>query len=74
MSRTQLYRKLKALVGQSANQFIRTYRLKRAAQLLQDSDMTVSEITYTVGFNDLQYFRDCFKKQFGVTPSDYGNR
>lgn len=71
MSRMQLYRKLKALTGQSPNEFIRTIRLKRAAQLLEQKQLTVAEVTYEVGFNDLQYFRECFKKQFGVTPSEY---
>ena len=71
MSRMQLYRKLKALTGQSANEFIRTIRLKRAAQLLEQNQMTIAEITYEVGFNDLQYFRECFKKLFGMTPSEY---
>src|SRR5690606_14023167 len=71
MSRTQLYRKLKALTGQSPNEFIRTIRLKRAAQLLEQQQLTIAEITYEVGFTDLQYFRDCFKKVFGVTPTAY---
>jgi len=71
LSRTQLYRKLKTLAGQSANEFIRSFRLKRAAQLLSTGGMTISEVTYQVGFNDLQYFRDCFKKQFGSNPSEY---
>lgn len=71
LSRMQLYRKLKGLIGQSANEFVRSIRLKRAAQLLNQGSMNISEITYEVGFNDLQYFRDCFKKQFGVNPSDY---
>ena len=71
MSRMQLYRKLKALTGQSANEFIRTIRLKRAAQMLEQNQLTIAEITYEVGFNDLQYFRECFKKQFGATPSEY---
>ncbi|PWJ44180.1 two-component regulator propeller domain-containing protein [Sediminitomix flava] len=71
LSRTQLYRKLKGLVGQSANEFIRSIRMKRAAQLLEQNQMTIAEVTYQVGFNDLQYFRDCFKKQFGVNPSEY---
>lgn len=71
MSRMQLYRKLKAVTGQSANEFIRTLRMKRAAQLLEQQELTISEVTYAVGFSDLQYFRECFKKQFGVTPSEY---
>lgn len=71
MSRMQLYRKLKALTGQSANEFIRSIRLKRAAQLLAQQQLTIAEVTYEVGFTDLQYFRNCFKKQFRVTPSEY---
>ncbi len=74
LSRTQLYRKLKGLVGQSANELIRSIRLKRAAQLIKSNEMTISEITYEVGFNDLQYFRFCFKKQFGVNPSEYNTQ
>lgn len=74
MSRMQLYRKLKALTGQSANEFIRSIRLKRAAQLLEQHQLTIAEVTYEVGFNDLQYFRECFKKQFGVTPSEYAQQ
>jgi signal transduction histidine kinase/DNA-binding response OmpR family regulator len=74
MSRTQLYRKLKALTGQSANEFVRTIRLKRAAQLLEQHQLTVAEVTYAVGFTDLQHFRECFKKLFGVTPSEYAQK
>ena len=51
LSRMQLYRKLKALVGQSANEFVRSIRLKRAAQLIKQDKLTISEITYQVGFN-----------------------
>ncbi|TXI70897.1 MAG: helix-turn-helix transcriptional regulator, partial [Cyclobacteriaceae bacterium] len=64
----------KALTGLSANEFIRTIRLKRAAQLLEQNQLTVAEVTYEVGFNDLPYFRECFKKMFGVTPSEYANQ
>lgn len=71
LSKIQLYRKLKGLIGQSANEFIRTIRLKRAAQLLKHQQYTISEITYKVGFNDLQYFRQCFKKQYGTNPSEF---
>jgi signal transduction histidine kinase/ligand-binding sensor domain-containing protein/DNA-binding response OmpR family regulator len=71
MSRMPLYKKIKALTGQTAVEFVRTIRLKRAAQLLKQQQLTVSEVTYDVGFNDLQYFRTCFKKQFGVSPSEY---
>lgn len=73
MSKMQLYRKMKALTNQSANEFIRTMRLKRAAQLLDQNQLTVAEVTYEVGFTDLPYFRECFKKMFGVTPSEYSS-
>ncbi len=73
-STTTLYRKLKSLTGQSSNDIIRTIRLKRAAQLLRDSKITISEVAYSVGFNDIKYFRKCFSKQFSSTPSDYRNR
>jgi len=71
MSRMQLYRKLKAMTGQSANEFVRLVRIKRAAQLIELNEFTISEVTYKVGFSDLQYFRSCFKKVFGVNPSSY---
>ncbi|MCI4668066.1 MAG: ATP-binding protein [Bacteroidia bacterium] len=71
MSRMQLYRKLKALTGESPNQVIRNIRLKRAAQLLKTKQFTVSEVTYKVGFQDLKYFRERFKKEYGVSPSEY---
>ncbi|MEO7989917.1 MAG: two-component regulator propeller domain-containing protein [Chryseolinea sp.] len=71
MSKSLLYKKLKGLTGQSGNEFIRTLRLKRAAQLLEQNQFTIAEVTNWVGFTDLQYFRDCFKKLFGVIPSDY---
>ncbi|RKR14422.1 two component regulator with propeller domain [Maribacter vaceletii] len=71
MSQSVLYRKLKALTGQSISEFIRTIRLKRASQLLLQSNRGVAEIAYDVGFNDLKYFRRCFKKVFNATPSEY---
>ena len=71
MSQLHLNKKLKVLVGQTANAFIRSIRLKRAAQLLSKDRYSVSEVMYEVGFIDAKYFRSCFKKEFGVTPSDY---
>jgi len=72
MSQSTLYRKIKTLSGQSINEFVRSIRLKRAAQLLQNSSLTVTEIVYQVGFSDLKYFRKCFKEQFDEVPSKYG--
>lgn len=71
VSRTQLHRKLKALTGQSAGDFIRAIRLKRAAQLLEKNSDTVTQIAYQVGFNDQSYFTKSFRRQFGVSPSAY---
>ena len=70
VSRMQLYRKIKAITGESPNHFIRTIRVKRAAQLLEKG-YSVAETTYKVGFQDLKYFRECFKKQFGMNPSEF---
>jgi DNA-binding response OmpR family regulator len=71
MSRQQLHRKFRALVDQSPTEFIRTIRLKKAAELLFQKSGTVSEIAYDVGFSTLSYFTKCFKEQFGVSPSEY---
>ena len=71
MSQLHLNKKLKIIVGQTANAFIRTMRLKRAAQLLAKNRYSVNEVMYEVGFIDAKYFRTCFKKEFGMTPSDY---
>lgn len=74
MSRVHLYKKLSSLTGKTPIEFIRVIRLKRAAQLLEESQMTVSEIAYEVGFNNPKYFRKYFKEEFGVLPSQYGSR
>ncbi len=74
MSRMQLHRKLKALTNYSTTEFIRIQRLQRAAQMLGDSDLPVSDICYQVGFNNKSYFSKCFKEQFGITPSAYANQ
>ena len=71
MSRTVLYKKILALTGKSPVEFIRLLRLKRAALLLQKSQLNVSEITFRVGFKDPKYFRKLFLKEFGVLPSKY---
>lgn len=70
-SYSSLYRKLKKLTGLSAAEFIRSIRIKRAAQLLADKERTISGIAYDVGFNDVKHFRTVFQKQFGCSPSAY---
>lgn len=71
MSRTVIYTKLKVLTGQNISTFIRTIRLKKAGLLIAQTSMNVSQIAYEVGFNDLKYFRECFKEFYKLTPSDY---
>jgi signal transduction histidine kinase/ligand-binding sensor domain-containing protein/DNA-binding response OmpR family regulator len=71
MSVSQLNRKLNALIDQPPGHLIRSFRLQRAADLLKKNIGTVAEICYKVGFNDQAYFSRAFKKQFGVSPSDY---
>jgi len=71
MSVSQLNRKLNALIGQSAGKLVQTYRLRRASEMLRNSEQTVAEISYKVGFSDQAYFSRTFKKQFGKSPSKY---
>lgn len=71
MSRVHLYKKLSALTGKTPIEFIRVIRLRRAAKLLEKSQMTVSEIAYQVGFNNPKYFTKYFKTEFKMLPSEY---
>jgi AraC-like DNA-binding protein len=71
MSRTNMHRKLKAITGFPPSELIRNIRLRKAASLLLHKADTVSQISLMVGFEDHSYFSKSFKKQFGVTPSDY---
>jgi transcriptional regulator GlxA family with amidase domain len=71
MSRATLYRKIMALTGESPQLFIRSYRLKRAAQLLKASYGNVNEVALKVGFSNTAYFSQCFKEKFHQLPSTY---
>ena len=73
MARSALYRKIKGMTGKTAIEFIRNVRIKRAAQLLKQKKLTVKEVVYSVGFTDMDYFRKCFKEEFGMTPKEYVN-
>ncbi|MBC7920429.1 MAG: response regulator [Ferruginibacter sp.] len=74
MSRMQLHRKLKALTNQSTSDFIRSIRLKRAANLLQQPGLQIAEAAHLAGFNHPSYFSKCFKDLFGVMPSEYAKQ
>lgn len=74
MSRVHLYKRLKQITGKTPIEFIRLLRLKRAAQLLRESQLNISEIAYDCGFNNPKYFSRYFKEEFGVLPSVYQNR
>lgn len=71
MSQTVLYKKIKVLTDLSIADFIKSQRLKRAAQLLTEHNLNIAEVAYAVGFNDRKYFSKEFRKQFGVSPSEY---
>ncbi|NRB65295.1 MAG: helix-turn-helix transcriptional regulator, partial [Saprospiraceae bacterium] len=73
MSRMQLHRKRKALTNFSSSEFIRDIRLQRAADLLADNNLNVSEVAYSCGFNSVSYFTQCFTQKFGVNPSKYSS-
>mgnify|MGYP006140382223 FL=1 len=71
MSRMQLHRKLKSLLGVSTSEFLRNERLKASTELLKKGKANISEIAYSVGFNDLSYFSKCFKEMYHCTPTEY---
>ena len=71
MSRTSLYRKIKAITGQSINEFIRDTKLKKAAKLIYQEDYLVTEASFEVGFSSIKYFRKVFKEKYGYNPSEF---
>ena len=71
MNRVTLYRKINALTGESPSEFIRSYRLKRGAELLKTGPGTVLEVAFEVGFSSSSYFIKCFKEKFHQLPSEY---
>lgn len=74
MSASTLYRKVKALTGLSPNEYIRKTKMHIAAGLISEQNLTMSEIAFKVGINSLAYFRQCFRDEFGVLPSEYLNK
>lgn len=71
MSGSTLYRKMKALTGLSTNEYIRKIKMQNAERLILEGKYNISEVAYKVGMNSTGYFRQCFKDEFGVSPSDY---
>jgi DNA-binding response OmpR family regulator/anti-sigma regulatory factor (Ser/Thr protein kinase) len=71
MTTSTLYRKIKGLTGLSGNEFIRKYRLQKSLKYMVEEGYNISETAYACGFSDSGYFRNCFKQEFGMTPSEY---
>ena len=71
MSRVQVYRKIKSVTGMSPSKLILDIRLKQAVDLLKHTDLTVTEISYRCGFNEISYFGKCFKTEYGMPPSEF---
>ncbi|MFA5972241.1 MAG: two-component regulator propeller domain-containing protein [Lentimicrobiaceae bacterium] len=71
IGRSVFFKKLKSLTGIAPIEFIREVRIKRAAQLIETGEFTISQVTFMVGNNDPRYFSRCFKQKFGMTPSEY---
>jgi len=74
LSRVQTYRKIKKLTGMSASEYVRLIKLKVSLELIKNSGKSISEISYEAGFSSPSYFAQCFKKQFGISPSDYAKK
>ena len=74
MSRSQLYRKLKATVDMSVSEFIRVHRIKLASELLKNKNMNVTDVCYSSGFTDTSYFSKSFKEVFKIPPAEYRKR
>lgn len=71
MSRMTFYRKIQGVTGQQPTEFIRTIRLRHAAELLREGHLTVSEISVATGFSSVSYFSRCFRSMFGVPPTQF---
>ncbi|MFO7869589.1 MAG: two-component regulator propeller domain-containing protein [Bacteroidales bacterium] len=74
LSRSQLYRKVVSVVGQSPNEYIKTLRLQRSVEMLKTKKYRIAEIAYEVGFSDPGYFSSCFAERYGMKPSEYAKK
>ena len=73
LSRSQLYRKTKALTGHSPSKYIRYFRLQKAKELIENEDLTIGEVAFKTGFMNQSHFTRVFRRQFGFNPSDLFN-
>ena len=71
ISRAQLHRKMKEITGLPISEFIRNIRLEQAVRLLKEQKINVTQVAYTVGFSNLAHFSTVFRKQYGVSPTEY---
>lgn len=71
MSRTKLYKKIKDLTGQTINEFVRVFRLKKAVEIMTNEDIPIMEVMYRIGIQSHSHFTTSFKKEFGKTPSQF---
>ena len=71
ISRSLLHKKLSSLIGESPGELIKRIRLKKAAKLIEQNSSNITEVAFEVGFNNSSYFTECFKKQYGVSPSQF---
>jgi AraC-like DNA-binding protein len=71
ISRVQLYRKVKALIGYNVNDYISTVRLQKAKFLLTDMELSISDVAFRVGYSSQAYFSTVFKSKFSLTPTEY---
>jgi AraC-like DNA-binding protein len=71
MSRSNFYRKIKAISGMAPNDYLKVIRLNKAAELLESGNVRINEVLERVGFGSSSYFAKCFKVQFGVLPKEF---
>ena len=71
VSKSTLYRKIKSLTGMTTSDFIKDIRLKTACKIMKEKPVNITEVSYLVGFGQPKYFTYCFKKKFGILPSEY---
>ena len=74
LSRAQLHRKMKEMTGISVGEFVRNIRLEQATKLLKEQKINVTQVAYTVGFSSVAHFSTVFRKQFGISPSEYAKK